>query len=104
MIQRLGILIGCLFFHSKNGDVDPKRSYDEYYMPLVELKDFKALINNKSFFDQPIKNQQEVYEKLVEMSRNYDYKTGNLLDYSSHQKLIGIDLSRQLFFHKLMSQ
>ena len=32
------------------------------------------------------------------MSRNDDYATGNLLDYSYHQnyyKLIGIDLSRQ---------
>ena len=32
------------------------------------------------------------------MKRNYDYTTGNLLDFSYHQnyyKLIGIDLSRQ---------
>ena len=32
------------------------------------------------------------------MLRNYDYATGNLLDFSYHQiyyKLIGIDLSRQ---------
>ena len=31
------------------------------------------------------------------MSRNNDYTTGNLIDYSNHQnyyKLIGIDLSR----------
>ena len=50
------------------------------------------------FFDQPVKNKQEVYEKLIEMSRNHDYTTGNLLDFSYHQnyyKLIGIDLSRQ---------
>ena len=34
------------------------------------------------------------------MSRNIDYTTGNLLDYSYHQnyyKLIGIDLSRQKY-------
>ena len=39
-----------------------------------------------------------MYEKLVEMTRNYDYTTGNLLDYLYNQKyhkLIGIDLSRQ---------
>ena len=32
------------------------------------------------------------------MSKNYDFTTGNLLDYMYHQKyykLIGIDLSRQ---------
>ena len=37
-------------------------------------------------------------EKLVEMSRNDNYTTGNLLDYLYHQKyykLICIDLSRQ---------
>ena len=51
-------------------------------MPLVEIKDFVALIDNKPFFGQPVKNKQKAYEKLIEMSRNY-------------YKLIGIDLSRQ---------
>ena len=37
-------------------------------MPLVEIKDFNALIDNKSFFGPPVKNKQEAYEKLVEMS------------------------------------
>ena len=67
-------------------------------MPLVEINDFNVLIDNKSFFDQPVKNKQKVYENLIEMSRNDDYITGNLLDYLHHQKynkLIGIDLSRQ---------
>ena len=39
-----------------------------------------------------------MYEKLIEMSRNDDYATGNLLHFSYHQnyyKLIGIDLSRK---------
>ena len=67
-------------------------------MPLAEIKYFNALFRNKSFFDQPVKNKQEAYKKLIEMSRNDDYKTGNLLDYLHHQKyykLIGKDLSRQ---------
>ena len=34
----------------KNGDDDPTRNYfDEYYMSLVELRDFNALIENKPF-------------------------------------------------------
>ena len=40
----------------------------------------------------------EVYEKLIEMSKNDDYLTGNLLYYFYHQKnykLVGIDLSRE---------
>ena len=68
-------------------------------MPLVEIKYFNALIDNKPFFDQAIKNKQQAYEKLMEMSINdYYYTTGNLLDYLCHQKyykLVGIDLSRQ---------
>ena len=81
----------------KNGNDDPTRNYfDEYYMLLVEIKDFDALIDNKSFFYHPVKNKQEAYEKLIEMSRNNDYTTGHLLDFAYHQnyyKLITIDLS-----------
>ena len=67
-------------------------------MPLVEIKYFGALIDNKSFFNQPVKNKQEAYEKLVEMSRKNNYTTGKLLDHlyqQSFDKFIDIDLSRQ---------
>ena len=67
-------------------------------MLLVERKDFGSLIDNKLFFDQPVKYKQEVYEKLIETSRNNGYTALNLLDYLNqwnYYKLIGIDLSRQ---------
>ena len=57
------------------------------------------LIDGKSFFDMPIKNEEETYEQIIEMGRNNDYTTGNLLDYeyfSKHYKLIAIDLSKQI--------
>ena len=83
----------------KNGNDNPtSNSFDEYYKTLVEIKDFNALIDYKPFFDQPLKNKQEGYEKLIEMSKNDNYTTENLLDFSSHQnyfKLIDIDLSVQ---------
>ena len=66
-------------------------------MPLVELKYSNALIDSKPFFDHTRKKKQEAHEKLVEISRNNDYTTGNLLDYLYHKnyyKLIGVDLSR----------
>ena len=51
MIQHLEILIDCLFFHSKNGNDDPAQySFAQYYMPLIEIKDFDAWIDNKPFF------------------------------------------------------
>ena len=67
-------------------------------MILIEITDFKALINNKPFFDQPVKNKQEEHEKLIiKMSKNDDY-TGKFLDFLYHQKLsqnlISIDLSK----------
>ena len=34
-------------------------------MPLVELKYFNALIDNKPFFDKPVKTKQESCEKLL---------------------------------------
>ena len=54
-------------------------------MPLIDIENFNALIDNKLFFEQPVKNRQEAYEKLVEMSRNNNYTTRNLLDYLYHQ-------------------
>ena len=58
-----------------------------------------VVIDGKSFFDVPIKNEEETYEKIIEMVRNNDYTTGNLLDYeyfSNNYKLIAIDLSKQI--------
>ena len=46
----------------------------------------------------PVKNDKEAYEKIIDLSNNSDYTTGNLLDYpynKKHSKLIAIDLSKQ---------
>ena len=51
-------------------------------MQLVEIKDFQ-IIDNKLFFDQPEKHK-EVYEKLIEMSKNDEYTRRNVLDFSYH--------------------
>ena len=84
LIDPTFININRLFVLSfKNGDNDPTRdSFKKYSMSLVEMKDFNVLIDNKPFFDQPVKKKQEVYQKLIEMSRNDYYTTGNLLDFS----------------------
>ena len=44
-------------------------------MPLVKIKDFNALVDNKLFFGQQVKNKQEVCEKLFDTSRNNNYAT-----------------------------
>ena len=84
----------------KNDNNDPTRdSFDKYCIPLVEIKDFNALIDNKPFFDKPVEKTRSVWKNLIEMLKNSDYTTENLLNYLYHQnyyKLIGIDLSRQI--------
>ena len=46
-----------------------------------------------------LKNEEETYEKIIEMSNNNDFKTVNLLDFAyfkKNYKLIAIDLSKQI--------
>ena len=46
----------------------------------------------------PIKIEEEAYKKIIDISRNNEFTTGNLLDYDyfkKHYKLIAIDLSKQ---------
>ena len=31
----------------------------------MDNKDFNALIDNKPFFDQPVQNKEEAYQKLI---------------------------------------
>ena len=70
----------------------------DYYVPNVEIKDFNVLIDGKSFFDLPVKNEEKAYEKIIDMSNNNDYTTGNLLDFAYFKesyKLVATDLSKK---------
>ena len=60
---------------------DDKTSFSKYYLSKVAIKDFNVLIDEKTFFNIPVINKEEVYEAIIEMSENNDYTTGNLLDY-----------------------
>ena len=65
----------------------------------VEIKDFYVLIDGKPFFEIPVKNKEEAYEAIIEMTKNNNYTTSNLLDYEyfkDHHKLIAIGLSKQI--------
>ena len=49
----------------KNGNSDPMRdSFDKHYMPVVQIKDFIALIDNKTFLDHPVKTNKKRMKKL----------------------------------------
>ena len=77
---------------------DDRQSYSQFYLPKVMVKDYNVIIDKLPFFDLPIKTEEEAYEKIIDISRNNEYTTGNLLDYDyfkKHYKLIAIDLSKQ---------
>ena len=47
----------------------------------------------------PVKSKEEASENFLNINKNNDYRTGNLLDYeyfSKHCKLIAINLSKQI--------
>ena len=78
-------------------NADDSHSYSQFYLPKIMVKDF-VIIDKLTFFDLPIKIEEEAYEKIIDISRNNEYTTGNLLDYDyfkRYYKLITIDLSKQ---------
>ena len=97
-VNRLFVLSFQRIAGENNTTKDYRDSFSHYYVPNVEIKDFNVLIDGKSFFDLPVKNEEEAYEKIIDMSNNNDYTTGNLLDFAyfkENYRLIAIDLSKQ---------
>ena len=81
-----------------NTTKDHRYFFSHYYVPNVKIKDSNVLIDGKSFFDLPLKSEGEAYEKIIDMSNNNDYTTGNLLDFAyfkENYRLIATDLSKQ---------
>ena len=77
---------------------DNRKSFLQFYLSRIMIKDFNVIIDKLAFFDLPIKTEEEAYEKIIDISKNDEYTTGNLLDYDyfkKHYKLIAIDLSKQ---------
>ena len=77
---------------------DDRQSYSQFYLTKVMVKHYNVIIDKLACFDLPIKTEEETYEKIIDISRNNEYTTGNLLDYDyfkKYYKLIAIDLSKQ---------
>ena len=75
-----------------------RQSFSRFYLPNIVVKDYNVIIDKLAFFDLPIKTEEEAYKKIIDISRNNEYTTDNLLDYDyfkKYYKLIAIDLSRQ---------
>ena len=75
-----------------------RQSYSQFYLAKVMVKDYNVVIDKLAFFNLPRKTEEEAYGKIIDISRNNEYTTGNLLDYDyfkKYYKLIAIDLSKQ---------
>ena len=58
-----------------------KNSFSKHYTLSVETKNFNILIDGIKFFWCANKKQTRNIQKIIEMSWNNDYTTGNLLHY-----------------------
>ena len=80
-VDRLFVLSFQRIAGENNTTKDRRDSFSRYYVPNVRIKNFNVLIDGKSLFDLPVKNEKEAYEKIIGISRNKHYSTGNSLDF-----------------------
>ena len=61
LIDPTFINVNRLFALSYENETD-RTSFEEYYVPKVEIKDFNVLIDGKPFFEIPVKNKEENFD------------------------------------------
>ena len=47
---------------------DDRTSYYKYYMSNVEINNYNVLIDSNAFFELPIRNKEETYEKITQIT------------------------------------
>ena len=97
-VNRLSVLPFQITAGQNNTTKDYRDSFSHYCIPNIRIKDFNVLIGGKGFFDLLVKNEDEAYEKIIDMSNNNDNATGNFLDFAyfkENNKLLANDLSKQ---------
>ena len=71
----------------------------QYYLPTLEIKDYNVTIDEKHFFDQPVKNNLRTYDNIrkIETGKGDDYTTSCLLYctyFNKYYNMIAVDLSK----------
>ena len=79
---------------------DQRISNKRYYIPNAGIKDYNVMIDGKTSFDQPVKNDKVAYKNIrkIAIGQEDDYTTGCLLDctyFKKYYKMIAVDLSKQ---------
>ena len=67
LIDPIVTKVNRLFVLSSENE-ENRTSFSKYYVPKVETKNFNVLIGGKRFFDVPVKNKDEAYEKTMSIS------------------------------------
>ena len=64
LIEPIFTKVNRLFVLSfaRNAEGGHTDSFSHYYVPSIEIKNFNVLIDGKSFFDLPVKNEVEAYK------------------------------------------
>ena len=60
-----------LFFlaYQVDNNNDKRKSFLQFYLPRIMIKDFNVIIDKLAFFDLPIKTEEEAYEKIIDISK-----------------------------------
>ena len=92
LIKRLEISLSF-----KNAINDPTRDYfDKYYMQFLQVEYLNSLIDNKPFFDQPVKINKKLMKNLLMTSIQQGiYQTFHIIKIIIHSLVQICDLSRQ---------
>ena len=78
-------------------DINVRNSYKQYFIPLVEIKDYNVMIDGRNSFDQLLQNNLRTNDNIA-TGHGDDYTIVCLLHYAYFEKcykLIAIDLSKQ---------
>ena len=69
-VHRLFVLSFQRIAGENNTTKDHRDSFSHCYVPNIRIKDFNVLIDGKTFFDLPVKNE-DAYKK-ISMTNNND--------------------------------
>ena len=67
-----------------------RKGQARYYLLTIKIKSYSVMIDGKTIFDQPVKNDLKTYEDIGEnaIGPEDDYTTGRLLDYNYFKNVI----------------
>ena len=91
--------VNRLFVLSFENKDDGRISFSKYYTPKVEIKDFNVLVDGKGFFEM------RFIRSIIEIGKNNDYTTDNLLDceyFSKDYRIIKRKKKQLLNFHEVL--